>query len=632
MNLTIRLAAYSIKLPGSSAFKTPLSTFTRLMSTQRIEFDTKNAKGSCPGVLCGDAKSKPKGVIIIHEWWGMNDQIAETGKKISEEGGFTTLVPDFYRGQVAADSEMAGHLMSNLDWKGALLDISAAAEYLKSKGCNKVGVMGFCMGGALSFAAAASCPEISASAPFYGIPSAELADLTKIAIPLEAHFGKKDDIKGFSSPDDYLPLKEKLEKAGVKAKFFEYDAGHAFTNKSGPLNNYNEACSILVNVTYITNESNQTAKLTLAQALKFYIHKKEFLWEDKTVNDVIICERGKRLFYVLDEILCKECSIGSYSDKHNLKKCHPCTRGYYQGKVGQTECDQCPVNYTTSRKRAIHNFECVLMDENGKPKPLDKYPEIVTFPYFIPYLTLQILVYCLPCIFLYMIKRKDRKDSDTSIGLNLEKLWKKEHDGYPTVYQEVDTEKVRRLSRVLGSRKSIGRRPSQNLEIITMEIHKPAHRLTQADIDIQVKKYIKEFNRKRMSHLQNSIAIIPNGKDEGSDESFPKYNKLETVNGTSNDGEGCSSSANYLPARQRSVSLGKTDTSSPDEKFNHIVNSPSPMLRRSVTPPSEQFNKVQSLRFRSKSARCLKKYFKSSRLNCSGLKGRYYEKLLSIDE
>lgn len=100
--------------------------------------------------------------------------------------------------------------------------------------------MGFCMGGALSFAAAAKCPEVSASAPFYGIPSTELADLTKISVPLQAHFGKKDDVKGFSSPDDYLPLKEKLEKAGVKAEFFEYDAGHAFTNKSGPLGNYNE--------------------------------------------------------------------------------------------------------------------------------------------------------------------------------------------------------------------------------------------------------------------------------------------------------------------------------------------------------------------------------------------------------
>lgn len=90
------------------------------MSTQRVEFESKNAKGACPGVLNGDAKTSQKGVIVIHEWWGLNEQASETGKKISDEGGFVTLVPDFYRGQVATDSELAGHLMNNLDWQGAL--------------------------------------------------------------------------------------------------------------------------------------------------------------------------------------------------------------------------------------------------------------------------------------------------------------------------------------------------------------------------------------------------------------------------------------------------------------------------------------------------------------------------------
>ena len=70
-------------------------------------------------------------------------------------------------------------------------------------GCKKVGVTGFCMGGALSLASAALIPEeISAAAPFYGIPSADLCDVGKIKIPLQGHFGSKDTRAGFSSPKD----------------------------------------------------------------------------------------------------------------------------------------------------------------------------------------------------------------------------------------------------------------------------------------------------------------------------------------------------------------------------------------------------------------------------------------------
>ena len=112
-----------------------------------------------------------------------------------------------------------------------------------SAGCKKVGVTGFCMGGALSFAAAALLPEVSAAAPFYGIPAPALADLTKIKIPLQCHFGKLDTIEGFSSLKDSSALKKKLEDAGVTFQFHMYDAGHGFTNHVGE--GYNEeACKL----------------------------------------------------------------------------------------------------------------------------------------------------------------------------------------------------------------------------------------------------------------------------------------------------------------------------------------------------------------------------------------------------
>lgn len=98
-------------------------------------------------------------------------------------------------------------------------------------GCKKVGVTGFCMGGALSLASAALIPEeISAAAPFYGIPSSELCDVGKIKIPVQAHFGSKDHIVGFSSAKDAEALKQKLDAGGVNYELYMYDTGHAFTN------------------------------------------------------------------------------------------------------------------------------------------------------------------------------------------------------------------------------------------------------------------------------------------------------------------------------------------------------------------------------------------------------------------
>jgi len=205
-----------------------------------INFTSENAKGECPGVF---VKGGDVGVIVLQEWWGINDQIKQQGEEISKRGNFSVLVPDLYRGKVATDHETAGHYMNDLDWAGAVKDIQGAAKYLLANGCQKVGVTGFCMGGALSLAGAALVSEISAAVPFYGIPSPELCDVCTIKVPLQCHYGEKDVLEGFSSPKDYNALKEKLTGAGVKFEFYTYDAGHAFTNPTGPLGNYNKDCA-----------------------------------------------------------------------------------------------------------------------------------------------------------------------------------------------------------------------------------------------------------------------------------------------------------------------------------------------------------------------------------------------------
>jgi carboxymethylenebutenolidase len=94
-------------------------------------------------------EGSPIGLIIIQEWWGLNQQIKNMTKKFAKSLDALAITPDLYRGKVATVADEANHLMTHLDWSNAVQDIRNASEYLKKKGCIKIGVLGFCMGGAL---------------------------------------------------------------------------------------------------------------------------------------------------------------------------------------------------------------------------------------------------------------------------------------------------------------------------------------------------------------------------------------------------------------------------------------------------------------------------------------------------
>ncbi|GFN86625.1 carboxymethylenebutenolidase [Plakobranchus ocellatus] len=231
------------------AFKRMFKFFKRNLAeeatstSKKVECTSENKAGPVPAILTGDPKTTPRGIIVLQEWWGLNDQIQDCGRDISVGAKAVTIVPDLYRGKMTTDHEEAGHFMNDLDWLGAVADIRACAIYLKEQGCKKVGVTGFCMGGALAFAGAALVPEIDAAAPFYGIPGSQLCDVTTIKIPVQCHFAEKDDTKGFASPDEWKPLKTKLKAKLKDLQFHSYDAPHAFTSKISP--NYNQACQEL---------------------------------------------------------------------------------------------------------------------------------------------------------------------------------------------------------------------------------------------------------------------------------------------------------------------------------------------------------------------------------------------------
>ncbi|KAI3851251.1 hypothetical protein MKX03_002239 [Papaver bracteatum] len=179
-------------------------------------------------------KEDAPGIVVLQEWWGVDFEIKNHAIKISQLGsGYKALIPDLYRGKVGVDVAEAQHLMDGLDWQGAVKDISASVNWLKANGSKKVGVTGYCMGGALSIASGVLIPEVDAVVAFYGVPPKELADPTQTRAPVQAHFGELDNFVGFSDITAAKALEEKLKSSGLPHEVHIYPgSGHAFMNRS----------------------------------------------------------------------------------------------------------------------------------------------------------------------------------------------------------------------------------------------------------------------------------------------------------------------------------------------------------------------------------------------------------------
>ena len=169
------------------------------------------------------------GVVVIQEWWGLNDQIRGVADKLAG-AGYRALVPDLYRGKSALEAKEAEHLMNGLNFADAAgQDVRGAVQYLKSTGSKKTGVTGFCMGGALTLLAAVNAPETDAAVAWYGFPPLEYVDASKIKAPLMGHWATQDQFFPIGKVDE---LEKKLRAANVKFEFHRYDAKHAFANET----------------------------------------------------------------------------------------------------------------------------------------------------------------------------------------------------------------------------------------------------------------------------------------------------------------------------------------------------------------------------------------------------------------
>jgi carboxymethylenebutenolidase len=167
-------------------------------------------------------------IVIIQEWWGLNDQIRGVADRLAH-CGYLALVPDLYRGKSAVEEREAHHLMDGLNFAEAVSqDISGAITYLKQRSA-KVAITGFCMGGALTLLTLCQNSDVAAAVVWYGLPPLEYVDASRIKAPLLAHWATQD---AFFPAKNVDALETKLKEAGVKAEFHRYLAHHAFANET----------------------------------------------------------------------------------------------------------------------------------------------------------------------------------------------------------------------------------------------------------------------------------------------------------------------------------------------------------------------------------------------------------------
>jgi carboxymethylenebutenolidase len=181
------------------------------------------------GYLAKAGRDHAPGVIVIQEWWGLQEQIKGICDRLAR-AGYEALAPDLYGGVTVPyhDAAKADRAMSSLDFLDATDNIvRGAAQYLGKSGV-KVGLTGFCLGGAVTILGAVRVAEISAACCFYGIPPKAAADPADIRVPFQGHFANTDD---WCTPDKVDALEKAVADGQHVAHVYRYDAAHAFMNE-----------------------------------------------------------------------------------------------------------------------------------------------------------------------------------------------------------------------------------------------------------------------------------------------------------------------------------------------------------------------------------------------------------------
>lgn len=200
--------------------------------SKRVAFFSKSGQKNEGelGEPTGDGKAPA--IVLLQEYWGVNDHIRSLVDRLAAEG-FLVFAPDLYHGTVVKKADEAAALMGKLDWPKAFDEIAGAVDFVSThaRSTGKVGVTGFCLGGALTFATTTRVSGLAAAVVFYGIPDPSSTDYTKTRAPVLAHFASKDT---WAKPEAAEKIKALLAQHGTPMELCVYEADHAFMNDTRP--------------------------------------------------------------------------------------------------------------------------------------------------------------------------------------------------------------------------------------------------------------------------------------------------------------------------------------------------------------------------------------------------------------
>lgn len=208
-----------------------LFTSTFLFAAEGKSVSYKSGDETVQGILYTPAGTGPHpALIVIHEWWGLNDWVKDEASKLSDEG-YVALAIDLYRGKVATTPDEAHEIMRGVPEDRAKRDLAAAFDYLASQSNvkkDRIGAIGWCMGGGYSLDVALQEPTLAADVINYGHLATDKESLEKINAPILGLFGAQD--RGIT-PDDVHKFEQSMKQLGKKIDVKIYDdAGHAFEN------------------------------------------------------------------------------------------------------------------------------------------------------------------------------------------------------------------------------------------------------------------------------------------------------------------------------------------------------------------------------------------------------------------
>jgi len=198
------------------------------MAGKMVEFPSNGSTAS--GYLSKPEAGKGPGVIVIQEWWGLVDHIKDVADRFAREG-FVALAVDMYQGKIAKSPDEAGKLFMALNIDHAEKDLRGAIKFVVSQKetvGEKVGTVGFCMGGQLSLYAACANANVGACVNFYGIHPNVHPNIAGLQAPVLGFFAEKD---GSVTPEAARKLEARLKGAGKQTEFHIYPGvSHAFFN------------------------------------------------------------------------------------------------------------------------------------------------------------------------------------------------------------------------------------------------------------------------------------------------------------------------------------------------------------------------------------------------------------------